>query len=160
MNEKIIIGNVCFVKNTKNEVLLLFRNKPPMIGLYTGVGGKTYFQEDINTSCLREVKEETGLTVKDLSLKGVLKTILHETSSSWILFVYTASVSDKDALSYCSEGSLTWVPFDKVQSYDLIGFIKRIWPYVWEENVFFEGCVVHDVQGNVITDVIHHYKPR
>ena len=160
MDKKIIIGNVCFVKNTKNEVLLLLRNKPPMAGLYTGVGGKTYFEEDINMSCLREVKEETGLEVKDLYLKGVLKTILQEASSSWILFVYTASVSNNDNISDCPEGTLQWVAFDKIQSYELIGFIKRIWPYLWEENVFFEGCIMHDVQGNVITDVIHHYKLR
>jgi len=78
-------------------------------GLWTGVGGKTEFHEDIKASCLREVKEETGLEVESLQLKGVMKTVLKEGNSSWILFVYSATAPHGD-LGTCDEGTLRWVP--------------------------------------------------
>ena len=46
-------------------------------------GGETEFHEDIRSSCLREIKEETGLTVDSLALRGIVKTILEDDSSSW-----------------------------------------------------------------------------
>jgi 8-oxo-dGTP diphosphatase len=81
---------VCFIQDKKRQkVLLLHRAKSPMKDLWTGVGGKTDFLEDIHRSCCMEVFEETGLTPSNVCLKGVLKTILEGGTSSWLLFVYT-----------------------------------------------------------------------
>lgn len=52
MEQKITVGNVCFIRNpARRQVLLLKRNHEPMQNLYTGVGGKTHCLEDIRTSC-------------------------------------------------------------------------------------------------------------
>jgi len=133
MDKKVTIGNVCFIKDTKNnKILFLKRNREPMQNMYTGVGGKTDFDEDIYTSCIREVKEEIGLDVKNLKLKGVLKTILHEKKSSWILFIYVASNFDGNLIN-CNEGELDWLD------------------YILDEKSFIEGTIVHDICGNVLS---------
>ncbi len=83
------IGNVCFLFDTlKRKVLLLKRNKEPMSSLFTGVGGKINIHEDAMSSCIREISEETGFCVSKLKLRGIIKTILLNHNSGWIIYIY------------------------------------------------------------------------
>jgi len=151
LNQKTVIGNVCFIQDKQSgKVLLLKRAKEPMQSMYTGVGGKANFDEDMNASCIREVKEETGLDV-NVKLKGVVKTILDGYNSAWILFVYTAD-DFKGEMINCNEGDLEWVDANDIYSRDLIGFIKRILPNVLNEKGFVEGIIKHDIKGNIIEE--------
>jgi ADP-ribose pyrophosphatase YjhB (NUDIX family) len=157
MDTKITIGNVCFIQDREKEkILLIHRNKEPMKDLYTGVGGKTRTREDIRFSCQREVFEETGLSPTNVRLKGVLKTLIEGGSSSWILFAYTAE-SPECNVPYCNEGTLEWVPIHDLKSRHIIGFIRKVLPLLLDEESFFEGTVVHDLQGEVLSDTINTF---
>lgn len=150
VTKKITIGNVCFIRDPATQrVLLLKRDREPMKELFTGVGGKTHFGEDIRTSCLREVEEETGLVVTDLVCRGILTTLLEGTSSSWILFLYTADHFTGNQLP-CDEGELMWIPYDQVLSLPLIGFIREILPDLLFHDHFIEGTLRHDLKGKVL----------
>jgi 8-oxo-dGTP diphosphatase len=154
MEKKITIGNVCFLQDKQREkILLLHRSKDPMKNLTTGVGGKTDFQEDIHLSCHREVYEETGIQPTNVRLKGILKTIVDGGTSSWVLFAYTGECSE-EAVRDCDEGVLEWVPVQEINSRNIIGFIRRVLPHILDERSFFEGTIVHDMQGQVISDII------
>jgi len=151
------IGNVCFIRDRKNgKVLLLRRNREPMRGLYTGVGGKTLADEGSFESCVREAKEETGLDISGVKLRGVVKTILDGSDSSWILSVYVADGFTGE-MTACEEGDLEWVNTDKLDSYALIGFIKILMPLILDESVIFDGVIVHDANGNVVKESIETY---
>ena len=155
MKTSITIGNVCFLFNTtKDEVLLLKRSRFPMQGMWTGVGGKTNLMEDINLSCIREIKEETNFNIDNVVLKGVIKTILDETNTSWLLFVYTSITKEKD-FHKCDEGELKWIPVSKIENYQLIGFIKEIFSYIVAENSLIEGTIIHDKNGKVLKKTLH-----
>lgn len=150
MEKKITIGNVCFLIDKKNDkILLLERSREPMKSMYTGVGGKTHFEEDIKGSCIREVKEETGYYANNLQLKGVVKTLLQGKNSSWILFVYTCSdFSGSEIL--CNEGELHWVKLNDVYKTNLIGFIREILPEVLSEDGFIETTLIHNENGEIL----------
>jgi 8-oxo-dGTP diphosphatase len=153
MSKKITVGNVCFLIDKKNhKILLLKRNNQPMCGMYTGVGGKIEFDEGLETSCIREVKEETGLDVWSVRLCGVIKTILDGNDSSWLLFVYTSDDFSGE-LSECDEGELEWVDIQSVFSKNLIGFIKEILPRILKAKGLVEAVIRHDSNGNVISCV-------
>jgi 8-oxo-dGTP diphosphatase len=157
VEKMVVVGNVCFLQDKRREkVLLLHRNNEPMQHMSTGVGGKTEFHEDIHLSCHREVFEETGFVPINMRLKGILKTIEEGGNSSWILFVYTAETFS-DEIHPCNEGTLEWVPLRDLHSRNIIGFIRLVLPYVLDDTVFFEGTVVHDVRGNVLSDTIKLY---
>lgn len=150
MDKKITVGNVCFVfDKAEKKILLLKRNREPMKGMCTGVGGKTDFHEDIRMSCFREVKEETGLDVINVRLKGVLKTILDGKDSSWILFIYTAE-KNQSSINSCDEGELSWVAEEDLHKQPLVGFIREVLPHILNPSGFFEGTVRHDMKGVVL----------
>lgn len=152
MEKKVTIGTVCFlIDEAKDSVLLLERSREPMKSKYTGVGGKTHFEEDIKKSCIREIKEETGYEANELKLKGIVKTLLQGKDSSWILFVYTCSDFSGEETP-CDEGELHWVKSADIYKTDLIGFIREILPTVLLEDGFIERCMLHDIHGNLIGD--------
>lgn len=58
----------------KDHVLLLNRNKSPWMGAWNGVGGKIEKNETPRDCIIREIKEETGITVdeKQVQAKGTV----------------------------------------------------------------------------------------
>jgi len=150
MEKSITIGTVCFLfDKSNNKILLLERSFEPMKDMYTGVGGKTNFEEDINKSCLREIKEETGLDARNIKLKGVIKTILEGHDSSWILFIYASTDFNGEQID-CPEGKLKWINVDEVLNVNLIGFIRDLMPFILNENSIIEGTIKHDIKGMVL----------
>lgn len=152
-NKSLTIGTVCFLINElENKILLLERARHPMKNMLTGVGGKTNFEEDICSSCIREIKEETGFEAKNLRLRAIIKTVLDSLDSSWILFVYTTNEFSGEQIE-CKEGRLLWVDRSDLLNQNLIGFIREIVPYIFDEKVI-EGTIIHDQNGNVINSNI------
>jgi|WetSurMetagenome_2_1015567.scaffolds.fasta_scaffold00406_6 ADP-ribose pyrophosphatase YjhB (NUDIX family) len=147
--KSVTIGTVCFLFNSEEDkVLLLERSGHPMKDKVTGVGGKTHFEEDIYTSCLREIKEETGLTARNLKLNGVIKTVSETLDSSWILFVYSTDDFSGEQQD-CPEGRLFWYSLKELPCRNMIGFINEILPHVLRGGLI-EGTIVHDGEGKVL----------
>ena len=152
MEKKITIGSVCFLMDkAEDKILLLERNRQPMKAMFTGVGGKTHFEEDIKESAIREIKEETGYLAHDIKLKGVVKTILQGKDSSWILFVYTCSDFSGEEIP-CDEGELHWIETKDIYKTNLIGFIREILPEILLEDVFIERTLMHNSTGEIINN--------
>ena len=148
-NKSLTIGTVCFLINeNNNKILLLERNRHPMKYMLSGVGGKTDFDEDIYSSCQREIKEETGFEAENLKLRGIIKTISESNGNSWILFIYTAREFSGQQID-CDEGRLIWVDRSEFLNQNLIGFIREIAPFILAEKTI-EGTIVHDEHGNVL----------
>lgn len=79
---------------------------------WVGVGGHFEEGESPEECLLREVLEETGLTLTDYRLRGVI-TFLTDVWQPEYMFLYTAG-GFTGTLSDCDEGVLEWVPKEKV----------------------------------------------
>jgi 8-oxo-dGTP diphosphatase len=74
---------------------------------WIGVGGKFEDKESPEECLLREVKEETGLTLTSYRLRGVVTFV----SDRWVteyMFLYTADGYEGEMIE-CDEGNLEWV---------------------------------------------------
>ena len=75
------------------QVVLIHKNHPPaQNGLYNGVGGKVEYLEDPLLAMLREFREETGITVEDMTCKATelwQNTIVIK-GKGWQVYYYRA----------------------------------------------------------------------
>ncbi len=121
---------LCFVRHG-DAVLLMKRalHKRVFPGCYNGVGGHIERDEDPAASIRREILEETGLHVRELRLRGV-HNIDAGGATGILMFVFTALSDTRATQSDEREGTLHWVPLDKVASLDLVEDLPLILPKV------------------------------
>jgi len=101
---------LCYITRG-DEVLMLHRvkkkndiNKDKWIG----IGGKFEGEESPDECLLREVCEETGLTLTDWQCRGVI-TFLCDGCEGEYMYLFTADGFEGE-LKDCDEGDLQWVP--------------------------------------------------
>lgn len=79
---------------------------------WTGVGGKFKESETPEECVLREIKEETGLTLIRYRLRGIV-TFLSDRYEGEYMYVFTADGFSGD-LTICDEGDLEWIKIKDV----------------------------------------------
>ena len=97
-----------------NSYLLLYRNKKKndmSEGKWIGVGGHVEKGETIDEAVIREVYEETGLTVHCLKCDGEVLFI----NNDYEEMMYVYEISDfSGELKDCNEGELAWIDIDEM----------------------------------------------
>jgi 8-oxo-dGTP diphosphatase len=91
------------------DQVLLLRGSPHKRlwpNLLNGIGGHVERGEDIAAAAAREIREETGLAVDDLRLRGLVSVDLQDDLGIGI-YVYSAQV-DWHPAGHSPEGSLEW----------------------------------------------------
>lgn len=77
------------------------------------MGGKFEENESPDECLIREVREETGLTLTDYRLRGIV-TFVSQGWETEYMFLYTATGWTGELLADCDEGTLEWVDKKKV----------------------------------------------
>ncbi len=114
-----------------DHVLLLRRaaHKRVFPNQYNGLGGHIERDEDPACGALREIREESGLTVHSLRLRSI-HNIDTGAPTGILLFVYTA-ISDTRAIHVdCPEGRLEWIHREKLMELDLVEDLPALLPRI------------------------------
>ena len=93
----------------KHRYLMLFRNKKRNDinkGKYIGIGGHLEEGESKEEALIREIKEETGLTVTSYKYRAKLTFINDEYSEIMYLFTVDGFIGE---IKECDEGELHWI---------------------------------------------------
>ncbi|MBQ7010353.1 MAG: 8-oxo-dGTP diphosphatase [Clostridia bacterium] len=109
-----IRSTLCYIEH-EGKFLMLHRikkNEDVNAGKWIGIGGKLEDGETPNDCLLREVREETGLTLTDYRFRGEVH-FLNDIYPDELMYLYTAS-SFEGQLTDCDEGVLQWVEKDRV----------------------------------------------
>lgn len=78
---------------------------------WIGIGGKFEYGESPEECMLREFREETGLTLKRFSYRGIVTFVSEDWCEYMHLFTADAYVGE---LSACDEGTLEWVEWTRI----------------------------------------------
>ena len=100
--EKIAVSQKAVVFNKEGKILALYRSDTALSrpNTWDFPGGDLDFGEDTKKGILREVKEETGLDIKELTVFDAASKI-DEKREFWVTIAYKAeSDSDKVTLSF------------------------------------------------------------
>ncbi len=86
------ISVLVFLRNKKNQLLLIQRQKSPNKGLWSPIGGKLEMEsgESAFECAIRETAEETGFQVKeeDLHLFCMISEKAYEGQCHWLMFLF------------------------------------------------------------------------
>ena len=101
---------LCYIENDDAYLMLHRVKKENDLNKdkYVGVGGKFKENESPEECLLREVKEETGLTLTDYRLRGVVTFVSNEYEGEY-MYLFTATGYEGDMIT-CDEGDLEWIP--------------------------------------------------
>ena len=120
---------LCFVFNGDDVLLLKHAaHKRVFPNRYNGVGGHIERAEDPLTGARREIKEETGLDVRDVRLRAVYNIDAGQPSGI-LLFVFTAVSESRDVVGE-KEGALYWTPREEILTLDLVEDLPILLPRI------------------------------
>lgn len=106
-----------------NKMLFLIRDKKNdkmhKNGMYLPIGGHVELGEGIEEAAIREVKEESGIVVHSVDLKGILYIRSQNTGEyDVIMFIFTSTDFTGAPVSGM-EGEFAWVDQDKLENINL-----------------------------------------
>lgn len=128
-----IVSTLCYIEKD-GQYLMLLRNKKKNDvneGKWIAPGGKLEPGESPEECALREVREETGLKLGRLNMRGIL-TFSSEGWEDEYIFVFTADEFSGELID-CNEGELKWIDKKDILSLNL-----------WEGDRIFLKMLIED----------------
>nr|BBH88948.1 7,8-dihydro-8-oxoguanine triphosphatase [Thermosporothrix sp. COM3] len=120
------------------QVLMIHRNKRPddlHYGKYNGLGGRLEVGEDVATCMKREIREESGLEVDQMTLRGsIMWQGFGKQGQDWFGFIFRIDRWHGEQHSGNAEGSLVWVPLDSLATLPMWPSDRYFLPMVFDQD--------------------------
>ena len=124
------LSTLCYIEQDR-KYLMLHRTKKAndqSHDKWLGIGGKFETEESPDDCLLREVKEETGLTLMDYNFRGIVTFISDEWETEY-MHLFTATGFQGELIE-CDEGKLEWIDKTEVLALNIWEgdkiFLKRL----------------------------------
>ena len=115
----VTLTNMCMVYDDKGNVLV-----EEKAGGLIFPGGHVEKQESILDSTIREIKEETGLTISDLEFCGV-KDWIEFDGSRYMVFLYRTN-KFAGGLVPSDEGDVYWMPLEELKKKEPLWHLDKM----------------------------------
>ena len=138
-----ILATLCYVKRD-GCTLMVHRNKKANDiheGKWNGLGGKFEAGETPEECVVREVYEESGLSIRDPRLCGLLM-FPNFKGNDWYVFVFTAH-EFSGALTDSPEGGLEWIRDDNILDLNLWESDHIFMPWI-RKGKFFSAKFIYE----------------
>ncbi len=120
------------------QVLMVHRNArgdDQHLGKYNGLGGKLEPDEDVVEGMRREIREEAGIECLDMRLRGTISWPgFGKAGEDWLGFVFVIDRWSGTPLTSNPEGTLEWVPVEKILELPLWEGDRRFLPLVFDDD--------------------------
>ena len=147
METKSKLTTLCYIQKDEKYLMLhrVLKKNDINKDKWIGVGGHFEKGESPEDCLLREVKEETGLTLTSYRFRGLITFTFssqgRETDTEYMC-LYTANGYEGELIS-CSEGNLEWVNKKDIFSLKLWEGDKIFFRLLQEERQFFSLKLVY-----------------
>jgi 8-oxo-dGTP diphosphatase len=123
-----LLATLCYLKRDGHTLMLLRNKKTNDIhaGKWNGLGGKFEPGESPEQCVIREVREESGLEIRNPRLHGLVMFPGFK-GQDWYVFVFSADQFSGDLID-SPEGELRWIKDEEVSS-------LALWP---SDHFFFD----------------------
>ncbi|MFN3431668.1 MAG: NUDIX hydrolase [Candidatus Sericytochromatia bacterium] len=132
-----ILGTLGYILSPdRTQTLLIHRNARPEdehLGKYNGLGGKLDPTESITEGMAREIREEAGIEVTEMALRGTISWPgFGKHGEDWFGFIFLITGWRGECATSNVEGTLSWEPVERLLSGELP---------VWEGDKHFMPLV-------------------
>ena len=120
---------------------------------YLGVGGHFEYGESPDECLIREVKEETGLTLTDYKARGIV-TFVYGVDIVEYMHLFTAEGFEGEMID-CDEGELVWIPIEDVCNLPIWEGDKEFFKLLNETKDFFSLKLVYNLNDELVEVKVH-----
>ena len=133
------LATLCYIIDKKqNSTLMIHRVKKENDyhkGKWNGLGGKFEPGESPEECAIREIKEESGLIVENVSLKGLITFPMFDEVEDWYVFLFVADKFTGELID-SNEGVLKWIPNEELTKINLWEGDKYFIPWLFGDKFF------------------------
>ena len=131
------LTTLCYIEKEEQYLMLhrISKKKDINKDKWIGVGGHFEKDESPEECLLREVQEETGLTLTSYRFRGIVTFISDQWQTEYMC-LYTADGFEGE-LKECDEGVLVWVPIEDLEKLTLWEGDKIFLRLLSEDHPFF-----------------------
>ncbi len=152
------LATLCYVIDKKqNAVLMIHRVKKINDyhkGKWNGLGGKFEFGESPEDCAIREIREESGLIVTKLDLRGFITFPLFDGIEDWYVFLFTSDEFSGELID-SAEGNIEWIPIKELTKINLWDGDKQFIPWLFEDK-FFSAKFIYE-NGKYVSHEVSFY---
>lgn len=130
--DKVELTTMCAIIN-EDKVLMINRKKN-----WTGwsfPGGHLEENESVIDCVIREIKEETGLSIHKIEYKGLAHFFNSETKKRYIVNNFTCTSYEGNLKHDCEEGQLKWVAIENIRNQSLAEGMEYRLPLFFESGI-------------------------
>lgn len=150
----IVNGSLCYIIEDE-RVLLLKRNQAPHQGLWTAPGGKTHHGESPQETVIREIKEETGLTIEHPKLRALQTSIDIHYPVHWMIHIFIATQFTGHLIN-SDEGILQWHPIETVPQLERPYTDTVYWDTIVNpQTSIWQGKFVYDTPHKLLDEIVY-----
>ncbi len=148
---------LCYIRHNEKTVMM-FRNarKDDMhYGKWNAPGGKFELGESPEDCVIREVYEETDLTIIQPKMCGFLTFPAFDNEEDWFVHVFTADQFTGTLKERCHEGELYWIDNNKLMELSLWEGDKIFMKWL-NKDKFFSAKFLYNTNGYVSHSVVFY----
>lgn len=149
------IATLCYIQKDGKTLMVKVLKEGFNKGKWNGLGGKLDEGETPEDCAIREVREESGLEIKNPKLCGILHFPNNLSSGDdWKVYVFTIKEFTGELINDSAEGDLKWIDDDKLLDLKLNQCDYIFFPWMREGNLFE---ATFDSEGKVLKSEFYNH---
>ena len=139
VNYRPIASTLGFVLSAdRSRVLMVHRTArahDEQLGKYNGLGGRMLPEEDVAACMRREIREEAGVEVTAMTLRGTVNwTGFGPKGEDWLAFIFRIDAFRGEPRPASEEGPLEWVPLERLPELPMWEGDRHFLPLVFDAD--------------------------